>query len=135
MTENNKNGFTNGLTYLLIGGGIGATLALLFAPKSGSELRRNISDVTRQGYDATIEKANELKVQSADMIGTVKEKATAAYDFASAKINAGTEAIADAVSTTSESIADNIENTGKEFASAARQERQGGSGRRGVSIV
>ena len=27
------------LTYLLIGGGIGAILALLFAPKSGHELR------------------------------------------------------------------------------------------------
>ena len=30
---------TTKLTYLLIGGGIGAVIALLFAPKSGQELR------------------------------------------------------------------------------------------------
>ncbi|MBA2495432.1 MAG: YtxH domain-containing protein, partial [Acidobacteria bacterium] len=39
------------LTYLLIGGGIGATLALLFAPKSGQELRGDIADVTRKGIE------------------------------------------------------------------------------------
>ena len=104
-------------------------MRLLFAPKSGSELRRNISDVTRQGYDATLEKAHEVKVQSAAVIGAVKDKATEVYDFASAKINAGADAVADAVSTTSQAIADNLENTGRDFASAARQERQGGSGR------
>src|SRR5438477_507265 len=32
------------LTYLLIGGGIGAVIALLFAPKSGQELRGAIAD-------------------------------------------------------------------------------------------
>ena len=31
------------LTYLLIGGGIGAVIALLFAPKSGQELRGDIA--------------------------------------------------------------------------------------------
>ena len=37
----------NKLTYLLIGGGIGAVIALLFAPKSGIELREDIiEDVT-----------------------------------------------------------------------------------------
>ena len=34
------------LTYLLIGGGIGAVIALLFAPKSGQELREDIADAT-----------------------------------------------------------------------------------------
>ena len=32
------------LTYLLIGGGIGAVIALLFAPKSGTELRGDIAN-------------------------------------------------------------------------------------------
>ena len=39
------------LTYLLVGGGIGAILALLFAPKSGQELRGDIADVTRKGVE------------------------------------------------------------------------------------
>ena len=35
-------------TYLLIGAGIGAALALLFAPKSGKELRGDIAEVSRR---------------------------------------------------------------------------------------
>ncbi|MBK6751071.1 MAG: YtxH domain-containing protein [Acidobacteria bacterium] len=45
------------LTYLLVGGGIGAILALLFAPKSGEELRGDIADATRKG----IERARKLR--------------------------------------------------------------------------
>ena len=43
---NNMNAggsWSTNLSYLLIGGGIGAGLALLFAPKAGSELRGDIS--------------------------------------------------------------------------------------------
>src|SRR5213079_2865146 len=40
------------LTFLLIGGGIGAALALLFAPKSGEELRQDIADATRKSVDS-----------------------------------------------------------------------------------
>jgi gas vesicle protein len=48
------------LTYLLIGGGIGAILALLFAPKSGHELRGDIADATRKGIDRSREAAQQL---------------------------------------------------------------------------
>ena len=48
------------LTYLLIGGGIGAVIALLFAPKSGHELRGDIADATRKGIDRSREAAQQL---------------------------------------------------------------------------
>ena len=48
------------LTYLLIGGGIGAILALLFAPKSGQELRGDIADATRKGIDRSREAAQQI---------------------------------------------------------------------------
>ena len=51
---------SNKLTYLLIGGGIGAILALLFAPKSGQELRGDIADATRKGIDRSREAAQQL---------------------------------------------------------------------------
>ena len=51
---------SNKLTFLLIGGGIGAVLALLFAPKSGHELRGDIADATRKGIDRSREAAQQL---------------------------------------------------------------------------
>lgn len=110
MTQNSKyeygsnvpstRGFTklSGVMYFLIGSGIGAAIALLFAPKSGSEFRSDIADVTRKGYDATLEKATELKEQSANVVQIVKEKAEAAIDLASDKIAAGGQAVSGVVS-------------------------------------
>ena len=134
MTENNKceHGFVDKITYLLIGGGIGAALALLFAPKSGYELRGNIADVSRRGYDATLEKASGLKQQAADAIQTVKDKAEGAYDFASAKFTTGTEIVTDAVATAKETVVDGIERIQKESGASVKD---GGNGRRSSNIV
>jgi gas vesicle protein len=63
------------LTYLLIGGGIGAILALLFAPKAGTELRGDIADVTRKGIDRSREAATYIGNKAGDYYETVREKA------------------------------------------------------------
>ncbi|HYL97503.1 MAG TPA: YtxH domain-containing protein, partial [Blastocatellia bacterium] len=42
--------------FLLIGAGIGAALALLFAPKSGREFRGDIADAGKQGLDTAGER-------------------------------------------------------------------------------
>jgi gas vesicle protein len=63
------------LTYLLIGGGIGAIIALLFAPKPGTELRGDIADVTRKGIDKSREAASYIGTKAGDYYGTVREKA------------------------------------------------------------
>lgn len=86
--NNTKSGSSlNGLMYLLVGGGIGAAVALLFAPKPGAELRTDISDMTRKGYDGVLDLAETVKAQSADMVGSLKEKKGQLYDFASSKFN------------------------------------------------
>lgn len=134
MTENKDCGhtFTSGLTYLLIGGGIGAGLALLFAPKSGTALRGDIADVTRRSYEATLEKATALKDHSTSAVNTVKEKAEAVYDFAASKIATGSDAVNDAVTTTKGAINDGIEKIHNEADTASKQM---GSGRKSTSIV
>jgi gas vesicle protein len=66
---------TTRLTYLLIGGGIGAILALLFAPKAGTELRGDIADVTRKGIDKSREAASYIGGKAGDVYGTVRDKA------------------------------------------------------------
>ena len=63
------------LTYLLIGGGIGAVIALLFAPKSGQELRGDIADATRKGIDSSREAAQQLGERAGEYYQTGRERA------------------------------------------------------------
>ena len=108
------DGISTRLTYLLIGGGIGAILALLFAPKSGHELRGDIADATRKGidrsreaaqqlgdrageyYEATRTRAGELYTQAAERVGevaqTAREAAQRQTGTVAAAIDAGKKA-------------------------------------------
>lgn len=74
------------LTYLLIGGGIGAILALLFAPKSGQELRGDIADATRKGIDRSREAAQQLGDRAGEYYETTRERAAELYSTASEKV-------------------------------------------------
>jgi gas vesicle protein len=74
------------LTYLLIGGGIGAILALLFAPKSGQELRGDIADATRKGIDRSREAAQQLGDRAGEYYETTRERASDLYSQAASKV-------------------------------------------------
>src|SRR5882762_32151 len=63
------------LTYFLVGAGIGAVLALLFAPKSGEELRNDIADATRKGIDKSKEAAQQIGVKATEYYDTRRAKA------------------------------------------------------------
>ena len=58
--------FSTQLTCFLLGGAVGALAALLFAPKSGRELRADIADATRKGVDGAREKAGEYYETSSE---------------------------------------------------------------------
>lgn len=73
------------LTYLLVGGGIGAVLALLFAPKSGEELRGDIADATRKGIEKSKEAAAQLQDKAGDYYEVSRDKASELYQTASEK--------------------------------------------------
>jgi gas vesicle protein len=70
------------LTYFLVGAGIGAVLALLFAPKSGEELRNDIADATRKGIDRSREAAQQLGTKAGEYYDATKQKAGEYYDTA-----------------------------------------------------
>jgi len=74
------------LTYLLIGGGIGAILALLFAPKSGHELRGDIKDATRKGIDRSREAAQQLSDRAGEYYEATRERASELYTQAAGKV-------------------------------------------------
>lgn len=79
------------LTYLLIGGGIGAVIALLFAPKSGVELRGDIADATRKGLEKGKETAAHLQERAGEYYEVSREKASEFYQTAQEKAGELTE--------------------------------------------
>ena len=79
---------TTKLTYLLIGGGIGAVIALLFAPKSGVELRGDIADATRKGIEKGRETAAQLQERAGEYYEVSRERATDLYHTAQERAGA-----------------------------------------------
>ena len=73
------------LTYLVIGGSIGAILALLFAPKSGEELREDIADATRKGIEKSKEAAAQLQEKAGEYYEVGREKAGELYQYRAGK--------------------------------------------------
>lgn len=74
------DGVSTRLTYFLVGAGIGAVLALLFAPKSGEELRSDIADATRKGLDKSKEAAQQLGAKAGEYYDAARETAGEYYE-------------------------------------------------------
>lgn len=79
------------LTYLLVGGGIGAVVALLFAPKSGNELRGDIADATRKGIEKGRDAAGQLQERAGEYYEVSRERAQNFYNSATEKASELTE--------------------------------------------
>ncbi|MBI4469409.1 MAG: YtxH domain-containing protein [Acidobacteria bacterium] len=93
----------NKVGWFLLGAGLGAILALLFAPKSGRELREEIADTTRrsldkasEGYQTAKERALELadkgRETASDLIEQTKTGVGKQKDRLSAALDAGKSA-------------------------------------------
>jgi len=87
----------------LLGGVVGAAVALLFAPKSGRELRGDIADATRKGVDRTRETAllarerageyyGAAQARAGGLAGSVREAAARRGEHLSAAVEAGRRA-------------------------------------------
>lgn len=79
------SGAATKLTFLLAGAGIGAVLALLFAPKSGEELRGDIVDATRKGLEKGRETAAQLQEKAGEYYEVSRERAGELYQTATEK--------------------------------------------------
>lgn len=91
MSKQGDSGFTQGLLLgTIIGGAIGAITALLFAPKSGAELRKDIAMKSQELYDKTTDylysaesnfgsaitnTINQGKIKAQEIIDSAKLKA------------------------------------------------------------
>lgn len=86
-TRTNLKSAGSNLMYLLIGGGIGATVALLFAPKPGKELRQDVSDGFKQGLEVANDKVLQLKDTAGEKVSHLKEVADGYYHKAQEKVS------------------------------------------------
>jgi gas vesicle protein len=84
--RDNGDNISTRLTYLLIGGGIGAILALLFAPKSGQELRGDIAEATRKGIDKSRETAQQMGQRAGEYYEVTRDRASELYSTAADKV-------------------------------------------------
>ena len=84
--RDSSDSISNKLTYLLIGGGIGAIIALLFAPKSGHELRGDIADATRKGIDRSREAAQQLGDKAGEYYESTRDRAAELYSQAAERV-------------------------------------------------
>jgi gas vesicle protein len=66
MAEN-RGGGSDELVYFLIGVGIGAVTASLFAPKAGSERRSEIAPATRNGVDYAHDTQRHIGERASDL--------------------------------------------------------------------
>jgi gas vesicle protein len=89
--QNAQSSMSSNLLYLLVGGGIGATLALLFAPKPGVELRQDASDAVKQGLETANKTVSQLKDTAGDYYQKAQDKASEIYQVAFKAASDGTQ--------------------------------------------
>jgi gas vesicle protein len=83
---------TSRLAYFLVGGGIGAVVALLFAPRSGRETRDLIAQKAVEGRDRMASTSRTMSDRVTNYIDKGKEVVTSQKEQISAAIEAGKQA-------------------------------------------
>jgi gas vesicle protein len=121
--ERDETSAATKLTFLLIGGGIGAIVALLFAPKSGQELRGDIADATRKGLEKGKEAAGQLQDKAGEYYEVGRERATEFYQTAADKATEITEKAKEAAARTGNPFSAAIE-AGKDAYTAEKRKNE-----------
>jgi len=121
--ERDETSAATKLTYLLVGGGIGAVLALLFAPKSGQELRGDIADATRKGIEKSKEAAAQLQEKAGEYYEVSRDKASEFYQTAADKAGELSEKAKSAAANTANPFSAAIE-AGKDAYTAEKRKNE-----------
>ncbi|PWT82684.1 MAG: hypothetical protein C5B44_01735 [Acidobacteria bacterium] len=122
----NDDNISTRLTYLLIGGGIGAVLALLFAPKSGQELRSDIADATRKGIDRSREAAQQLSDRAGEYYESTRDRAAELYSQAAERVGDVANTARETASRKSATVAAAIEAGKKAYQEEKRKTEMSG---------
>ena len=77
------------LGYFLAGLGLGAVIALLFAPRSGEETRQYLRERAEEGVDELKRRGRELKERAGEVVEKGKELAERHRESVEAALEAG----------------------------------------------
>ncbi len=78
--------------YFVLGGFIGAAIALLLAPRSGEETRKLIAMKTREGADYLANRARDVSEKTGGLVDRGKEMLQQQRDQLAAALEAGKQA-------------------------------------------
>ncbi|MBC7185430.1 MAG: YtxH domain-containing protein [Calditrichaeota bacterium] len=79
----------------LIGGAVGAIIALLYAPKSGKETREDIKKRTEEFLEEADRELAELKRRAATLVGEGRRRAAELAEEAEEKVEQAKSAVAE----------------------------------------
>ncbi len=91
----NENAGGSKFGFFMAGMGIGAVVALLFAPRSGKETRDMIAQRAEEGRDYVKTRSDELRKQAEDVVEKGKDLVTKQKELLSAALEAGKQAYQD----------------------------------------
>lgn len=97
------------LMYFMIGGGIGAGLALLFAPKPGREIREDFADLATDNYEKAAAAASDARRRAVELYETAKETSNEVLEV----VSSGASSIKDEIANDVEKIGAIVGNAGK----------------------
>ena len=83
----NRKQVPGAIATFAVGAGIGAALALLFAPKSGEELRGNIADGVNDGVNQVRSTGRDLKRRAQRAVDVAKDQVQDAIDAGDSAFN------------------------------------------------
>jgi len=80
------------VAYFLVGMGLGAIVALLFAPRSGKETREYITQKAEEGREFVTAKGRDLRAQAEQAVEKAKDVVAKQKEQLSAALEAGKQA-------------------------------------------
>lgn len=111
-----------GTLKVLAGVGAGVTLGLLFAPKSGKETRKNISDATKKGLNYVGENLTNAKNYIEEKTSDIREALAEKYDeLTDETISEKVEEIEEEIEEEVEEVAKKVEEKAKEVKEKAKK--------------
>jgi gas vesicle protein len=93
MSEDRGHSGASVALSFILGGALGACLALLFAPESGRRTRERLRDMAADARDKTIDLSEDLRDKAEDALERSREVLEEKRSIVTAAVQAGKEAV------------------------------------------